>query len=129
MLFRSDLEAVRRLRTAALGLLAAAVEPKRNFDDLLARTEALARDGEALESLLAVVYSLLEDLLLLREGRPPLRNLELEKPLGQVAARVDWTWMVRAAERIDALQLNLRRNLNKQMALESLVVALAPQSA
>jgi len=42
---------------------------------------------------------------------------------------VDWSWMVRAAERIDALQQNLRRNLNKQMALEALVVALAPQRA
>lgn len=121
-----DLEAVRGLRTAALGLLSAAVEPKRNYDDLLARAEALARDGESLESLLAVVYSLLEDLLLLREGRRILRNVELEKPLQQMAARIDWPWMVRATERVDALQLNLRRNLNKQMAVEALATALAP---
>ena len=59
-----------------------------------------------------------------REGRPVLRNLELDKPLHQMAAKIDWEWLVRAAERTDALQRNLRRNLNKQMALDSLAVTL-----
>jgi DNA polymerase-3 subunit delta' len=119
-----DLEATRRHRREALALLTTAVG-KPNLDDLLTRTEALARDPEPLESLLAVLYGLLGDLVHLRSGRAELRNAELEAPLRALAAQVDWNWLEAVATRVDDLQRDLRRNVNKQMAIEALAMSLA----
>ena len=120
-----DLETARKQRRDAAEWLAAATTPKRNYDDLMARTEALAKGDDNLEAVVGVLYSLIEDLLHLRAGRPPLRNVELESTLRPLASRLDWAWMERAAQRLDALQRNLRRNVNRQLALEGLVAILS----
>ncbi len=119
-----DLERSRELRRDLLAWLASSTE-QRNLDDLLTRSESLARQQEdSLEVLLGVLYSLLQDILHLRLGRPALRNIELEEPLRRLARRVDWKWLEGAAERLDALQRLLRRNINKQVALDALGAAL-----
>jgi DNA polymerase-3 subunit delta' len=119
-----DLDAARKQRRDAADWLVAAASQKTNYDELMSRTEALAKGEDNLESVVGVMYSLLEDLLHLRAGRPALRNVELESMLRPLAARLDWAWIARAAERLDTLQRNLRRNLNRQMALEGLAAAL-----
>ena len=54
----------------------------------------------------------------------PLRNLDLEKELAGIARQVDWEWIRRATGRLDRLDRLLRRNINKQVALEALAVSL-----
>lgn len=118
-----DLERARELRRDLLALLASSAE-QRSFDDLLARTESLARgQEESLEVLLGIFYSLVQDILHLSLGRPALHNIELEEQLRRLARRVDWNWVETAAGRLDQLQHNLRRNLNKQMALDALAAS------
>jgi DNA polymerase-3 subunit delta' len=118
-----DLEAARKQRRDAvewLGALAGRAGGKPNYEDMMARTEGLARGEDNLETVVAVLYSLVEDLLHLQAGRPPLRNVELESTLKPLASRVDWAWVARASERHDLLQRNLRRNVKRQLALEAL---------
>ncbi len=122
-----DLERARKQARDLLAFLAAATDPARagNLEDLLARTEALARDQEeTLETLLEALYGLLQDLMHISLGRPVLRHVELEEPLRRLARRVDWRWMERAAARLDLLDSLLRRNINRQIALESLAASL-----
>lgn len=116
-----DLEAARKQRRDAAEWLASVTAPRPNYDEMMMRTETLARGEDNLEVVAGVLYSLLEDLLHLRAGRPPLRNVELESILRPLATRLDWDWVERAAARLDFLQRNLRRNLNRQLALEALV--------
>jgi DNA polymerase-3 subunit delta' len=124
-----DLDAARKQRRDAaewLGSLAAARPgAKINYEDMMARTEGLAKGEDNLETVVAVLYSMIEDLLHLQAGRPPLRNVELESTLRPLASRVSWTWLEGAAARLDALQRNLRRNANRQLALEALASILS----
>ncbi len=127
---RMDLEESRRLRGELLALLRDAFEC-RNFGSLFARTQSLAQAREEkLEKLLGLFYSLLHDVLYFvvsREtGAPtrPLRNLDLEKELAGIARQLDWEWIERATGRLDRLDRLLRRNINKQVALEALAVSL-----
>jgi DNA polymerase-3 subunit delta' len=118
-----DLDAARKQRRDAaewLGSLAGRVGGKPNYEDVMARTEGLARGEDNLETVVAVLYSLVEDLLHLQAGRPPLRNVELESLLRPLSSRLDWAWITRASARLDTLQRNLRRNANRQLALEAL---------
>ncbi len=123
-----DLEGARELRRDLVAWLGAAITSgtaERNLDDLLNRTESLARGSEErLETLLEALYGLLEDILHLSLGRPVLENLELEGPLRRLARRVDWNWLEHAAARLDLLRRELRRNINRQMALDSLAASL-----
>ena len=128
---RMDLEESRRLRGELLALLRYGFE-RRNFGDLFTRTQSLAQAREEkLENLLGLFYSLLHDVLYLvvsREtGAPsrPLRNLDLEKELVGIARQADWEWIRRATARLDRLDRLLRRNINRQVALEALAVSLS----
>ena len=127
---RLDLEESRRRRGELLALVRGGIE-RRDFSGLFSRTQTLAQTREeSLENLLALLYSLLHDILYLvvsREtGAPshPLRNLDLEKELSGIARQVDWEWLVRAASRLDKLEGLLRRNINRQVALEALAMSL-----
>ena len=127
---RMDLEESRRLRGELLALLRDAFEC-RNFGSLFARTQSLAQAREEkLEKLLGLFYSLLHDVLYFvvsgETGAPtrPLRNLDLEKELAGIARQLDWEWIERATGRLDRLDRLLRRNINKQVALEALAVSL-----
>ena len=50
--------------------------------------------------------------------------MDLEKELSGIARQVDGGWLARAAQRLDRLDRLLRRNINKQVALEALAVSL-----
>jgi DNA polymerase-3 subunit delta' len=115
-----DLAETRRLHQSVFALLKATAGKKGELEDLLTGIESLARETETLESLLGILYRMLADLLHLSVGRPALYNVEFEAALRDLAAQLDWKWILRASERVDGLQRLLRRNVNKQMALESL---------
>ena len=99
------------------------------FGQLFALTNAISKDREvSFEEQLSVFYSLLSDLLELSSGiaSPQLRNLPLQKDLQAVAKRIDASWVLRALRGLDQLAAGARRNLNRQLGLESLAAQLSP---
>jgi len=115
-------------RKTALRILERAARGQ-DFAQLFKDTAALAKDRESsFEELIAVFYGLLSDLLELNAGvrSPVLRNPHLSKELGALAQSVNATWIARAVAGMDRLAGGLRRNLNRQLGLDSLVVSLAP---
>jgi DNA polymerase-3 subunit delta' len=114
-----DIDAYEQRRKAMLVLLSG------SFPDLLPFTESIGRSKqEKLELQLDALYSLLRDLLCLMHGAGPLVNEDLREPLGRLAARVDFPWLDRAASEVDRLDALIRRNIQKQVALEALAVTL-----
>lgn len=101
------------------------------FAQLFEDTTSLAKDRESsFEELLGVFYSLLTDLLELtsKVTEPVLRNQHLAKELQALAKSVDPRWVSRAVAGIDNLAAGVRRNLNRQLGLDSLAASLAPAS-
>jgi DNA polymerase-3 subunit delta' len=112
-----DVEVYERRRQAMLTLLAG------SFADVLPHTEALGRSKqEKLELHLEVLYGLLRDLLCLHHGSESLVNADLRDELAQLAGRVNFEWIQKAVADVDALEELVRRNVQKQVALEALAV-------
>lgn len=118
-----DLETYDRRRAAMLTLLqvAAGASP---FADWVKYTESPASRQEKLEPLLRTLYSLLDDLLLLQQGASGIRNTDLRAQLAALAARVSFPWLRKAVARADELAEFVRRNIQKNIALDALVLAL-----
>jgi DNA polymerase-3 subunit delta' len=126
-----DLEDAIEKRKTALRILERAARGQ-GFAQLFADTSALAKDRESsFEELLAVFYGLLSDLLELNAGvrSPLLRNPHLSKELGSLAVLVNPEWISRAITGMDKLAGGVRRNLNRQLGLDSLALSLVPARA
>jgi len=123
-----DLRAYDRQREAMLTLLeaAAGLAP---LEAWIQQSESQAFRQEKLEALLEVLYGLLRDLLVLNQNAAPalsLRNADLGERLAGLAARVDFAWLRRAVERADEIAALLRRNIQKNLALDAFLVELRP---
>lgn len=123
-----DLEAYDRQREAMLTLLevAAGAAP---FAAWIQQSESATVRQEKLEVLLAVLYGLLRDLLVLsRDGTQalPVRNDDIRPRLAALAARVNFRWLERAVARTDEIASLVRRNIQKTLALDALIVELLP---
>jgi len=71
------------------------------------------------ELLIAVLYSLLEDLLFLRSGvGEQMRNPDLAAELDAISSQVSFDWIVRASEGLGAVQAGMRRNLLRSLSLD-----------
>ena len=119
-------EAVEKSKTALRVLEKAA--RSQGFAVLFSDTSALAKDRESsFDELLAIFYSLLTDLLELTSNlrAPVLRNPHLAKDLQALAAMVDVGWVNRAIAGIDNLAAGARRNLSRQLGLDSFAASLA----
>ena len=119
-----DLEAYDKRRAAMLALLqtAAGIAP---FSAWLPVSEALGRArGEKLELYLKVLYELLRDLLILREGAGELRNQDIRRDLEGLAAKVEFAWIRKAVARVDEIADLIRRNIQKTIALDALIMDL-----
>lgn len=119
-----DLEAYDRRRNAMLALLkaAAGVTP---FGAWLPASEAMGRGrAEKLDLYLKVLYGLLRDVLMLSEGRPEIRNRDIRPELERVAAKVSFGWLQTAVRKVDEIAGLVRRNIQKTLALDSLVLEL-----
>ncbi|MGH9671846.1 MAG: hypothetical protein ACRD44_01585 [Bryobacteraceae bacterium] len=77
-----------------------------------------------LDAYLRVVYLLLEDVLHLRESVALLRNPDIRGKLDEIAARVSVDWLRRAVRLTDERMELVRRNIQKNIALDALVVEL-----
>ncbi len=86
----------------------------------------LAGREDKLEGHLKVLYVLLGDLLAVREGSGEIRNPELKDELDQLASRVSFGWVRAAVEKVTDLMALLRRNIQKGIALDALVLELRP---
>jgi DNA polymerase III subunit delta' len=124
-----DMEAFDARRGAMLALLAAA-SGSAPFAAWVKHSESISvKRSEKLETYLQVLYLLLEDLISLRHGGAGLRNADVRKELSAIAGRVDFRWIESAVREVDELVENLRRNIQKSIALDALVVQLRSKSA
>ncbi len=121
-----DLEAFDRRRAAMLMLLKAAAGAA-SFSAWAPVSETIGRGkSEKLEFYLKVLYDLLRDLVILQEaGRAaPIKNQDIRRELEPLAARVEFAWIRHAVEKVDEIVTLLRRNIQKTIALDALIVEL-----
>ena len=119
-----ELEAYDRRREAMLALIETASGVAK-FTRWAQQSEKIAvARSEKLEPYLRVLLMLLEDLLHVREGTGCVRNPDVSTALEAVARRVSFEWLRDAVTRSHELLGAVRRNVNKNLALDSLVVDL-----
>ncbi|MGE0407446.1 MAG: ATP-binding protein, partial [Candidatus Korobacteraceae bacterium] len=122
-----DLKAYLAARQDALTLLSTAVHPD-DHSALFRATEtyrAGAEGKEKADRLLSAAFGLLEDLLLLKSNAPDLvRNVDLAKELGRMAATVDFGWISRASQLLNEVETGMRRNLLRSLSLDAMVAGL-----
>jgi DNA polymerase III subunit delta' len=119
-----DLEVYDKRRAAMLALLkvAAGAAP---FGTWIPVSEAIGRSkSEKLDLYLKVLYDLLRDLLLLHQGMDGIRNQDIRRELEPLAARVEFSWIRRAVAKVDEIAALIRRNIQKTIALDALIVEL-----
>lgn len=123
-----DLEIYDKRRSAMLALLkvAAGAAP---FGSWVPISEAIGRSkSEKLDLYLKVLYELLRDLLILRQGGTDIRNTDIRRDLEPLAARVDFTWIRKSVARVDELAQLVRRSIQKVIALDALIAELRIES-
>ena len=120
-----DPEEYAERRRAMLALLRSAlgVSP---FGDLVEQTDLLSRRRkERLDLLTESLYGLLQDLLHLRHGSAqPLIHEDIRADLTELAQVASFDWIESAVRKLAELDRLVRRNIQKQIALEALVVGL-----
>ncbi|HYW48682.1 MAG TPA: DNA polymerase III subunit delta', partial [Bryobacteraceae bacterium] len=119
-----DLDAYDKRRDAMLALLkvAAGLAP---FGAWVPVSEAIGRSkSEKLGLYLKVLYELLRDLLLLHEGTGEIRNRDIRPELEALAGKLRFAWIRRAVAKVDEIAQLVRRNIQKTIALDSLIVEL-----
>jgi DNA polymerase-3 subunit delta' len=124
-----DIEVYQKRRAAMLALLrtGAGVTP---YGSWLPVSETLARNrSEKLESYLKLLYELLRDLTILREGGDSIRNSDLATELTALAQGVSRPWLINAAQAVDEIAELLRRNIQKPIALDGMLMRLRSLAA
>jgi DNA polymerase-3 subunit delta' len=120
-----DLETYDRRRAAMLLLLkvAAGTAP---FGDWIPVSEALGRSkSDKLDFYLKVLYELLRDLMLLHEGAAgEIRNLDIRRDLETLAGKIEFAWIRKAVKLVDEVAQLIRRNIQKTIALDALILQL-----
>jgi len=119
-----DLDVYDKRRATMLTLLqvAAKLAPFARWAKL---SESLnASKSEKLEFYLHILYILLEDLLILQQNAGEIRNTDIHKDLADVASATSFEWIRAAVKKVDELVELLRRNIQKGLALDSLVLDL-----
>lgn len=122
-----DISQYRSRRDLVLALLesGSGVKP---FSSWVQTSEALAtKKSEKLEQYFRPAYALLEDLLMLRQGRGEVKNVDVRERLATISSRVDFTWIETASRAFDDLVLMARRNIQKIIALDAVIMDLRNQ--
>lgn len=122
---RLDLAAYDRWRGAMLLLLQAA-SGCIPFGHWIKQAESLGSSkSERLENYLAILALLLEDVLLLQHGQTTAtRNADIHPALAEISSQVSFSWLRTAVQRVDELAGLLRRNIQRTIALDALVMEL-----
>ncbi len=121
-----DLAESTRQRRDALRFLEQAVQG-RKMADIFALTAQFAKDEkDSFEKLVEVFYSLFNDLLELAHGsgKHPLRNPDLRTELEKLRKQAELEWLLQAVAHLDEMHGRLRRNVSRQLGLDSLAARL-----
>ncbi len=121
-----DLEVYDRRRAAMLLLLrvAAGASP---FAEWIPVSETIGRGkSDKLDLYLKVLYELLRDLMLLHEGVADIRNIDIRGELSTLAGRIELAWIRKAVGQVDEIARLLRRNIQKTIALDAMILELRP---
>jgi DNA polymerase-3 subunit delta' len=128
---RFDLAGYMAARKDAMTILKTSLQGD-DHSELFRTTEAYRAGGEGKEKtdqLISVLYSLLEDMLFLKEGTPEfIRNEDIAVELRRLADSVAFEWIAAASERVGEVQAGMRRNLLRSLSLDALSVGLSPGS-
>src|SRR5579862_9709341 len=123
-----DLDVYDERRRAMLALLQVAAG-RAPFGEWAKHAEAMGpRRQDKLDHLLGILYVLLEDILLLREGAGEIRNIDIRRALEDLAGNVSFHWIRSAVRKADELAELVRRNIQKSIALDALVVEIGRAS-
>lgn len=118
-----DLAAEKKRRDVMLALLQSAGGTAR-FGDWVKLSESfIASKSEKLDLSFRILYSLLEDILILHSGGSAIRNREVEPALAALARAVSFDWIREATRRVDEMISLQRRNVQKGPTLDAFVVA------
>jgi DNA polymerase-3 subunit delta' len=119
-----DLEAYGKRRSAMLALLEVAAG-EAAFGTWIPHSEIIGRTkSEKLELYLRVLYELLRDLLILNAGSGAIRNEDTRPKLEALAKKLSFGWIRLAVKKVDDLADLLRRNIQKTIALDDLILEL-----
>ena len=119
-----DLDLYEERRLAMLKLLQAAAG-RAPFAEWVKHAEAMSgRKQEKLDFFLNILYVLLEDVLLAAQKTGEIRNADIRSDIEALASSVSFDWIRAAVKKIDELGELLRRNIQKNIALDALVVEL-----
>lgn len=83
-----------------------------------------ARRSEKLEHHLKLAYGLLEDIMHVANGRPPVRNRDIGERVAKLAEHVTFAWIESAVRYFDELVQMVRRNIQKTAALDAVIMNL-----
>lgn len=124
-----DLASYTGARADALTLLRTAlVDP--DHSALFRMTETYRAGAEGQDKTGALLHALallLEDLLLLHAGTPELlRNVDLRPELDRLKELTTFAWIERALHGLDQVWSGLRRNLLRNLSLDSFTASLSP---
>lgn len=119
-----DVETYDKRRAAMLKLLAVA-SGQGQFADWARVAEAVgAGRSDKLDSYLDVLHVLLSDIVALRHDTGAIRNVDVRPELSSIAQRIDYPWLRKALTTLDELVEFQRRNIQKTIALDALVITL-----
>jgi DNA polymerase-3 subunit delta' len=119
-----DIELFQKRRASMLALLRTGAGVA-SYASWLPVSEALGRGkSEKLELYLKLLYDLLRDVTVLREGGTVIRNFDLRQELSALAPRVSRKWIIEAVKGVDEIAGLLRRNIQKSIALDGLLMRL-----
>ena len=124
-----DLETHDRRRAAMISLLAAASRADK-FSVWARHAEKLSQQRtEKLDFYLPLLYTLLEDIVLLHEGRDDISHADIRDQLTPIAERVSFEWLRATLKKVDDVAHLVRRNIQKSIALDALVLELRDKAA
>jgi DNA polymerase-3 subunit delta' len=114
-------------RSNAVTLLRAVVAAN-DHTEVFKTTEAYRAGAEGRDKtdrLLRTLYSLLEDLLLLKSGTPDLvRNIDIEGELSRLSQAVTFEWIAQASNSLAEVERGMRRNVLRSLSLDAFAVSL-----
>jgi DNA polymerase-3 subunit delta' len=122
-----DLEGYTAARSNALTVLSLALQGGEHSALFkVTETYRAGADGrEKTDQLVRSLYSLLQDLLWVREGAPDMvRNTDIMGELKRLSAAADFAWIVGASERLAEVERGMRRNLLRSLSLDAFATSL-----
>jgi DNA polymerase III subunit delta' len=117
-----DIELYQKRRGAMMALLKTGAGAS-SYAAWLPVSETLGRSrSEKLELYLKLLYDLLRDVTVLREGGTAIRNFDLKSDLAAISGKVSRKWLIHAVKSVDEIASLLRRNIQKNIALDGLLM-------